>query len=106
MISNNWAGLGFAFASGIIFGLAYFGGLWLTVKNIQRVQNPRMTTIFSLIGRLALLMTGMYLVSDGNAARIVACLLGFVITRTVWINRLMPEVSDTNTGVSDYGTDH
>jgi F1F0 ATPase subunit 2 len=106
MILNEWDGLIFAFVFGIVFGIVYFGGLWLTVKNIQRVRNPGLVTVTSMVGRLALLMSGIFIVSRGNSAKVVFCLLGLMVTRTVWISRLMPRASNSNSGGSDYGIKH
>ncbi|WP_339909542.1 ATP synthase subunit I [Symmachiella dynata] len=76
------------FAAGIVLGVIYFGGLWLTVRNVHQVQHPALLCIGSFVVRNALVLPAFYLVMDGHWVRIVSCLVGFFIVRYVWIHRI------------------
>jgi F1F0 ATPase subunit 2 len=77
-----------AFGSGIVLGLAFFGSLWWT---IARVTSGRIGTwllpVSSLV-RTALLFAGFWLVAHGKVARLVACLAGWLLARSLTVRRL------------------
>lgn len=71
--------------AGVLFGLVYFGGLWLTVQQVVRVKNPLLLFAGSFILRLGLVLAGFYLVLDGRIERLAVCLVAFFLTRQFFI---------------------
>jgi len=78
--------------TGMLLGVIFFGGLWLTVgKGLSSIQ-PATWFIGSLLLRTSMTLGGFYLVSNGQWERLLACLLGFTIVRPI-VTRLtrLPE---------------
>jgi F1F0 ATPase subunit 2 len=77
---------------GIGLGLVYFGGLWLTVRQLPTVSNPAWLSFISFLGRITFVVVGFYLVvskiSDYAAVHLLACLLTFFWIRNLLIQRL------------------
>ncbi|HEX6385138.1 MAG TPA: ATP synthase subunit I [Anaerolineae bacterium] len=55
-------------ATGLIIGVVYFGGLWLTMRAVSTSKRPRLLTAVSFIGRLAVAVLGFYLLSAGGGS--------------------------------------
>lgn len=75
----------FALASGTLLGALYFGGLWLTVRWMAHSQQPALLFGVSFLVRAAVLLLGLYFVMDGLWHRLIACMLGFLLARTLWV---------------------
>lgn len=75
---------------GVLLGIVYFGGLWLTVQRIERANHPVAILAASFIVRLGLVLVGFYLISDGRIERLVACLAAFFLTRLLIVKRVEP----------------
>jgi F1F0 ATPase subunit 2 len=69
--------------AGLALGLFYFGGLWLTVRRIAGTTRPAFLMLGSFVVRLVVTLCGFYLVMDGRWERLLACLIGFLVTRFV-----------------------
>jgi F1F0 ATPase subunit 2 len=80
MITQAIVLLGFA-AIGAVLGALYFGGLWLTIRQLPRLNHPMLWLLASTLTRLALVLAAFYLVSQAQWARLLACLAGFVAFR-------------------------
>ncbi|MDH4267296.1 MAG: ATP synthase subunit I, partial [Deltaproteobacteria bacterium] len=72
-------------------GFFYFGILWLTVKHLPRVRRPALLFLGSFWGRLGITLIGFYLIMGGEGQRLLACLLGFLLVRSVLVRRFRPE---------------
>jgi len=74
-----------ALAAGLFIGVAFFGGLWWTVR--KGITSSRSAWWFagSFLARIGLATGGFYFVSRGDFARLVACLLGFMTGRALII---------------------
>ena len=81
-----------ALAVGIGLGLFYFGGLWLTVRYMNAAGKKGTLFVASFLVRSAVVVSGFYLVMDGEWERIVACLAGFLITRLSMVRILGKQV--------------
>jgi len=80
-----------AFAAiGAVLGALYFGGLWLTVRRLPRLDHPMLWLLASTITRLALVLAAFLLVSQGHWTRLLACLIGFVAVRLYLVRRARP----------------
>jgi F1F0 ATPase subunit 2 len=87
---NHALALVLALMAGLALGLWYFGGLWLTVQRLPGARNPGFLSLVSLIIRLSLTLAGFYLVMAGRWERLLVCLAGFLLMRTVLVRRLGP----------------
>jgi F1F0 ATPase subunit 2 len=80
-----------ALAAGIGLGIFYFGGLWLTVRQLPTARWPAFLSLFSFFGRLGVVLFGFYLVMGSHWERLLVCLLGFVGTRSILVRFWGPE---------------
>ena len=76
----------FALISGLILGLLFFGGLWLTVKKSVTSKSPALWISGSFIFRISITLIGFYYISLGNWQNLLICLVGFVAARYLVIN--------------------
>ena len=82
-----------AFSAGLGLGVFFFGLLWLTVQRIEKSRNPASLMLTSLVLRLEAVLTAFYFIMDGQWERLVACLVGFIIVRSVFVFRLRPRTN-------------
>jgi len=78
-------------AAGLGLGLIYFGGLWLTIRQLPHTRSPLAMLLVSLILRSVILMLGFYLVMGTHWERAIACLVGVMLVRMSLMSRLRPE---------------
>ena len=74
--------------AGILLGGFFFGGLWWTIHMRSPSQWSGLLFAGSLLLRMAVAVTGFYLVSHGEWRKLVACLAGFLFAR-IAITRLI-----------------
>jgi F1F0 ATPase subunit 2 len=67
--------------AGLILGVVFFGGLWLTVRRGVSSQQPALWFLISLVLRMSITLGGFYFVSGGHWQRLLLCLLGFATAR-------------------------
>lgn len=79
------------FIAGIVLGGIFFGGLYLTVTRLERSGNPAVLMIISLIVRMAVLLSGIYYLSQGDWRRIVGTLAGVMVSRFILIRLVREE---------------
>lgn len=72
-----------AFATGVILGMIFFGGLWLTVKYGLRAKKTVLIFTGSFIIRMAIILLGFYYVGANSWQKMLVCLLGFLMARFV-----------------------
>ena len=72
-----------ALVAGSFLGAAFFGGLWWTIHKGVSSKVPALWFLGSILLRTTLTVVGFYLVGRGDWHRLVACLLGFILTRTL-----------------------
>jgi len=79
-------------ALGILLGTLYFRGLWLTVKQLPKTQNPMLLTLGSFLGRLAIAIAGfacVLAIAQENALwHLLVCLGAFIWVRNRTIEQL------------------
>jgi F1F0 ATPase subunit 2 len=81
-----------ALLAGIALGLAFFGGLWWTVRRAASCESPALLLFGSYLVRMALVLCGFYLISQGNWKRLAASLFGLLIGRILVIRLTRPSV--------------
>jgi F1F0 ATPase subunit 2 len=90
----NFFALPLALLIGIGLGLLYFGGLWLTVRQLPSTNNPVLLTLVSFFGRVSLCLVGfswlMAKTGDYAPLPLVVSLIAFFWIRNTLIERLKP----------------
>jgi F1F0 ATPase subunit 2 len=85
-----------AWAVGGLLGAIFFGGLWWTVRRGMESSQPGLWFFGSMLVRTAVVLAGFYLVADGQLARLLLCLLGFVTAKlaVMRLTRSAPGATD------------
>ena len=74
---------------GLGLGLFYFGGLWLTVKNMNQVRSPIVLTLGSFILRTAaVFLVLIYIARQGEWSNVLILLAGFITAR-IFLSRII-----------------
>ena len=75
--------------AGVGLGAIFFGGLWWTVRNGVSANQPALWFFASWLLRTGIALAGFYLVSGGHLSRLLACLVGFALSRpaVTWLTR-------------------
>ncbi|MGY3053724.1 F1F0 ATPase subunit 2 [Pedobacter sp. UYEF25] len=77
------------FTCGLLLGILFFGGLWLTVKKSLGTPYAALWFLASSLIRTAIVLTGLYFVAAGSLQRILVSVAGFVISRflVLWFTK-------------------
>jgi len=86
-----------AFIVGVLIGILFFGGLYLTVKKLMTIKYPALFMMLSLIVRLVILAGGLYLIMDGGMKNILSAMAGIILVRLVMIAKLGKAVPNEST---------
>ncbi len=70
-----------SFVVGITLGVLFYGGLWITVRQLAVTRHPVSVTLVSLLVRMVMVLTGFLLVARGQWQNVLACLLGLAVGR-------------------------
>lgn len=74
---------------GGMLAVAYLAILWWTVQRLPRQDRVGVSFLLSLLARLALVITGFYLIlQGGHWDRLLAALGGFMIVKFIWLRRV------------------
>jgi F1F0 ATPase subunit 2 len=79
--------LAFDVMGGILLGLFFYGGLWLTVRRFPTTHHPLALALGSLLLRMSITLAAFYLVIDGQWQNAVAALIGFTAARVLIVHR-------------------
>jgi F1F0 ATPase subunit 2 len=92
---NNGLFLPIAIAVGIgwgmLLGLLYFGGLWMTVRRLATTRHPIQLALVSLLMRLGLCLAGFALLLEmpqPTPLPLLGCVAAFFWTRNRMVQRL------------------
>jgi F1F0 ATPase subunit 2 len=88
--------------AGVLLGAFFFGGLWWTIRSSPPSQWSGLLFSASLLVRMAVAVTGFYLVSHGEWRKLVACLVGFLLAR-IAVTRLIRLPSATSVRILQEG---
>ncbi len=76
-----------ALIAGMLLGLSYFGGLWFTIRRLPTTGSPLILVMSSFLIRMSVSLLGFYLVMDHHWERLLVCLVGFVVIRSILVQR-------------------
>ena len=82
-MGDNFILLFLAFLWGTFLGLFYFGGLWLTLKTMLGKRRPGRRLVISAVARLALVLSGFWIILRRDPAIFFFTLAGFFLARIV-----------------------
>lgn len=71
----------FALITGLILGVIFFGGLWITVRKGTTARYPAVWFGVSMLVRTGIVLLGFYLAMQGELLNLVLCLVGFIVAR-------------------------
>lgn len=89
MMTSETLPLAYAFIGGVILGVFFFGGLWLTIRSINNADRPVWLLLSSFFGRTVIVLIGFVLIASGHWERILAASLAFLLSRMVLV-RVLP----------------
>ena len=73
------------FAAGMGIGALYFGGLWLTVSQVDCARQPYFLLAVSFVVRLAAVLAVFYLLLPQGWVVLAAALVGLLVARQLWL---------------------
>ncbi len=79
-MNDNFA-LILAFIAGIVLGILFFYGLWITVRKAVTSKMPALWLSGSFFIRTGITLAGFYFVAHGKWQRLLICMLGFIAAR-------------------------
>jgi len=89
--------------TGIGLAGVYFAGLWETIRRLPDVEKPVRRMAMSYALRMALALTGFYLVMQGQWERLAAAMVGFLLMRELILRRF-GKTTSTFIGGMPYGS--
>lgn len=69
--------------TGMAIGIFFFGSLRWTVHKNMSFSLSELWFFFHPVVRISIVLTGFYLLTDGNWLRLLLCLTGFVMARVI-----------------------
>ncbi|OHB25615.1 MAG: hypothetical protein A2X84_05325 [Desulfuromonadaceae bacterium GWC2_58_13] len=84
-MTDNIAVIAAGFAIGAAAGTLYFGGLWLTVRDITAAKKPRRRLTLSFLLRMGMLLGIFYFLTGWGSPALVAAMAGLLVTRQLWL---------------------
>jgi F1F0 ATPase subunit 2 len=80
-----------SFTAGVLLGLAFFWGLWLTVSRLGQARHPALWMMTSLLLRFGLVIAGFYLLARyAGWQHVLTAGLGFTLPRILIAHRVRP----------------
>jgi len=67
--------------SGILLGVFFYGGLWLTVRSLRTTRHPLALTLASLVLRTLITVAGFYWLIGARWQNAAVALVGFAAVR-------------------------
>ena len=94
MMSFSPLTVGVGLAGGVVLGCVYFGGLWLSVVRLKKVEHKKRFLFFSWIVRSLMLCFGLYGLVRYNAASLLCGAAGLLVTRSVIIRAVKRKIDE------------
>ncbi|NDJ77312.1 MAG: ATP synthase subunit I [Chloroflexi bacterium] len=77
-----------ALLGGMVIGGFFFGGLWLTIRQVQTARHPARMLLTSSFVRMGIALGGLYVVAWGRWERLLIAVFGFMLARVVVVRLL------------------
>jgi F1F0 ATPase subunit 2 len=87
-------GLVYAGAAGVVLGLFYYGGLWLTVRRLPALGRPELWIFVSLVLRIAVVVVVLLVLFGEQWERLLAAMAGMLVARIVLVRKIGPMTPD------------
>jgi len=82
----------FALGLGVFAGYVYFGGLWLTLKYLPKVDRQIPFAVGSFFLRLSVTAVSFYgIATMSDWIGVLVCLTGVLVMRTIFVHRIKGE---------------
>jgi F1F0 ATPase subunit 2 len=85
---------------GLILGILFFGGLWLTIKRTLGSPYVALWLLGSSLLRTAIVLTGFYFIAQGSLLRLLVSVAGFIAGRFL-ILRLTKQIEQKQVDVTE-----
>ncbi len=82
---------------GVLLGILYYGGLWLTLRNLAKLRYPALWVSISLLLRTLAVVFVLYILFAKTWQPLLIALIGMLFARTVLVQRIRPGQDPTNT---------
>jgi len=76
--------------AGAALGVIFFAGLFWTVQRGPQSTTPALWFLSSFVLRTSITLTGIYLLTNGQWPRLLACMFGFICARIVVLKITKP----------------
>lgn len=83
----TWTTILIGIGSGLLLGLIYFGGLWVTLKKMERWRRPWILVAGSFLLRNVIVLAAFYFLIMQHWSALIAAFIVFMITRQVIVHR-------------------
>ncbi|SCP96141.1 ATP synthase subunit I [Anaerobium acetethylicum] len=78
--------IGISFLIGIFLGILFFGGLQLTLTQLEKSKYPAFLMLSSMLLRMAVVLTGFFLLRNRGWNHLLASLLAVLLVRTLFVS--------------------
>lgn len=97
-LASRFPAIGLALLGGAALGVVFFGGLWLTVRRLERHRRASALFAASLMARSAVLLAGLWWFGRGEMLRMLGCAAGVLILRPVFVWGIAPSAHRASAG--------
>jgi F1F0 ATPase subunit 2 len=84
-MTDNLALIAAGFVLGAATGSIYFGGLWLTVRQLATAKKPRRRLTLSFLLRMGTLLAIFYFLTGWGSPAMIAAMTGLLVSRHLWL---------------------
>jgi F1F0 ATPase subunit 2 len=86
-MQTETAGVAVALCAGAALGIVFFSGLLWTIRRGLTSKQAGLWFSASFLARTAIVVTGFYFAARGDWRRMAACLVGFLVARTIVVRQ-------------------
>lgn len=88
--------LGISLLIGIFLGILFFGGLQLTLTQLEKSKHPAALMLLSMLLRMAVVLTGFFLLRNRGWYHLLAALPGMLLVRTILVSAARKKAETLN----------
>lgn len=87
-----------SFIAGVLLGLFFLQGLWVTIRNIDKTRHPALRLLVSILVRFSLVLAGFFFLARyAGWQHVLTAVVGFTLLR-IYIVRRFSQEQDKNKG--------